>query len=176
MLKFRKKTKISSQRWLHRHFHDVYVKQARKEGYRSRAAYKLLEIQKKFCLLKSQQTIIDLGCAPGSWCQVVRDIVKKGAVIGVDLLVTEAMDGVKFIQGDFEDPCVQTDLKNSATFGIDGVLSDLAPTVTGHRSTDRIRTLRLLRSAFEFSREVLQPGGFFIAPPATGRPELRPVA
>jgi len=158
-----KKSK-SSRQWLDRHFNDEYVKRAKKEGLRSRAAYKLLEIQEKDRLLRPGQTVVDLGAAPGGWSQVANKIVgPKGRVVALDILPMEPIPGVDFILGDFqeEEPLQQLrQLLNGAQ--VDLVISDMAPNVSGMSVVDQPRAMYLCELALEFSREVLRPGGGFL--------------
>ena len=158
-----KKSK-SSRQWLDRHFNDEYVKRARKEGLRSRAAYKLLEIQEKDRLLRLGQTVVDLGAAPGGWSQIAKKIVgPKGRVAALDILPMEPISGVDFILGDFreEQPMQQLrQLLNGAQ--VDLVISDMAPNVSGMSAVDQPRAMYLCELALEFSREVLRPGGGFL--------------
>lgn len=158
-----KKSK-SSRRWLDRHFNDAYVKQAQKEGYRSRAAFKLLELQEKDRLLKPGQVVVDLGAAPGGWSQVAERLVgDKGRVVALDILPMDSIAGVDFIQGDFreEEPLQQLrDLL--AGQPVDLVISDMAPNVSGVNAVDQPRAMYLCELALEFAREVLRPGGGFV--------------
>jgi len=151
----------SSRRWLDRHFKDEYVKRAQREGYRARAAYKLLEIQERDRLLKPGMRVVDLGAAPGGWAQVAQQIVgDSGRVIGLDLLPIEPLPGVTFIQGDFRDQEPLEQLR-SALGGVpvDLVLSDMAPNVSGMTAVDQPRSIYLCELALELCREVLKPGG-----------------
>ncbi len=154
----------SSRQWLDRHFNDDYVKRARKEGYRSRAVFKLLEIQEKDRILKPGMRVVDLGAAPGSWSQVVRNLVGvKGQVIALDILEMEPIAGVTFIQGDFREPGPLDELRKLlAGERVDLVISDMAPNVTGMTSVDQPRVMYLCELALEFARESLRPGGGFV--------------
>ncbi|MGD8907717.1 MAG: 23S rRNA (uridine(2552)-2'-O)-methyltransferase RlmE [Chromatiales bacterium] len=154
----------SSRQWLDRHFKDAYVKQAQKAGYRSRAAFKLLEIQEKDRVIKAGMQVVDLGAAPGGWSQVARDLVgDKGRVIALDILPMDPIAGVDIIQGDFRDeqPLVQL---QSLLDGepVDLVISDMAPNVTGMASVDQPRAMYLCELALDFARESLKPGGGFV--------------
>ena len=154
----------SSRRWLDRHFNDEYVKRAQQEGYRSRAAYKLLEIQAKDRLLKPRMRVVDLGAAPGGWSQVCRKLVCEGGqVMALDLLPMEPISGVTFIQGDFREdgPLEQlrADLRGEA---VDLVLSDMAPNVSGMAAVDQPRAMYLCELALDFAEEVLKPGGALV--------------
>jgi 23S rRNA (uridine2552-2'-O)-methyltransferase len=155
-----KKSK-SSRRWLDRHFKDEFVKQAQKEGYRSRAVYKLLEIQERDRLLKPGQVVVDLGAAPGGWSQVAHKTVgRKGAVVGLDLLPIDPLEGVDFLQGDFREDAVLQKLRNLLDGRpVDLVISDMAPNVSGMAAVDQPRAMYLCELALDFAREVLKPGG-----------------
>lgn len=158
-------TKSSSKRWLREHFTDPYVKQAQKEGYRSRAVYKLLEMNERYHLFKPGMTIIDLGAAPGSWSQVVVKMIKPGGrLIAMDLLPMDEIAGVEFIQGDFSDEIIVnqiTTLLGGAK--ADWVISDMAPNMSGNESIDLPRSMYLSELALEFALETLKPtGGFLI--------------
>ncbi len=154
--------KISSIKWLERQLTDPYVTKAKAEGYRSRAAYKLIEIDEKAKILKKGMSVIDLGAAPGGWCQVA---INKGcSVVGIDLLEMDEVPGVTFFQMDFmEDdaPQVLTDALGGA--GADVVLSDMAHNTVGHRNTDHTKIMLLVEAAYEFAIEILNPNGAFIA-------------
>ncbi len=154
----------SSGRWLQEHFNDPYVKQAQQEGYRSRAIYKLKEIHERDRLFKPGMTVVDLGAAPGSWAQLVVNLVKpKGRVIGVDLLPVDPLPGFEFIQGDFcEDSVLQALLDKINPAKIDWVISDMAPNMSGNESVDLPRAMYLCELALDFAHKVLQPGGGFL--------------
>lgn len=154
-------TSKSSRRWLREHFSDPYVKQAQQAGYRSRAIYKLLEIQERDRLFKPGMTIIDLGAAPGGWSQLVAELVgKKGRVIAVDILPMDALPNVEFIQGDFNDPAVLDHLlQRIGAARADWVLSDMAPNMSGMDSVDQPRSIALAELAFELAKQVLHPQG-----------------
>jgi 23S rRNA (uridine2552-2'-O)-methyltransferase len=155
----------SSRKWLDRHFNDTYVKQAQKAGYRSRAAFKLLEIQEKDRLIKPGMKVVDLGAAPGGWSQIVRDLVgERGQVFALDILPMDPIAGVSFIQGDFREPDPLNGLRNLLDgAAIDLVISDMAPNVTGMASVDQPRSIYLCELALDFARENLKPGGGFVA-------------
>jgi 23S rRNA (uridine2552-2'-O)-methyltransferase len=159
-----KKRSNSSRRWLDRHFRDEYVKQAQLEGYRSRAAYKLLEIQEKDRLLKPGMQVVDLGAAPGGWSQIAARLVgASGRVVGLDLLPMDAIVGVDFIQGDFREEAVLGSLRNAlGGVPVDLVLSDMAPNVTGVAAVDQPRAIYLCELALDFCREMLKPGGALV--------------
>ncbi len=151
----------SSSRWLQEHFNDPYVRQAQAQGYRSRAVFKLLEIQEKDRLLRPGMTVIDLGAAPGSWSQVAAGLVGvKGLVIASDILPMEPLPGVHFVLGDFREEAVFAALL--AVLGdrqADLVISDMAPNMSGERSVDQPRAMYLAELALELARRVLRPGG-----------------
>ncbi|WP_369162621.1 23S rRNA (uridine(2552)-2'-O)-methyltransferase RlmE [Candidatus Thiodiazotropha sp. LNASS1] len=154
----------SSRQWLDRHFKDEYVKRAQKAGYRSRAAFKLLEIQQKDNIFKPGMKVVDLGAAPGGWCQVARDLVgQKGRIVAMDILPMEPMAGVEFIQGDFRETQPLEELEKTLDGeAVDLVISDMAPNVTGIASVDQPRAIYLCELALDFAREVLKPGGCFV--------------
>ncbi len=162
-----RKRSPASARWLERQLNDPYVAQARREGFRSRAAYKLIEIDDKHKLLKPGQRIVDLGAAPGGWSQVAAARVGaregRGRVIAVDLLEMDPVEGVEFRQMDFHDPEAPRLLREWLGAPADGVLSDMAANATGHRKTDQLRIMGLIELAADFASEVLAPGGFFLA-------------
>lgn len=154
----------SSQNWLKRHFDDPYVKQAQRAGYRSRAVFKLLEIQEKKRIIKPGQVIVDLGAAPGGWSQVAVPMVgRKGAVIAMDILPMEPIEGVDFIQGDFSEQDVHDRLLATINGrSVDLVMSDMAPNITGLKAVDQPRAMYLAELALDFARGVLKPGGDFL--------------
>ncbi|MDA0339833.1 MAG: RlmE family RNA methyltransferase [Proteobacteria bacterium] len=163
-VKTAKGRKTSSTRWLQRQLNDPYVVAAKRDGYRSRAAYKLLEIDDRFHLLKKGARVIDLGSAPGGWSQVCAARVgAKGAVVAIDKDPVEAIPGVTFAQIDFLDPGAPDVIKTLAGGAVDIVLSDMAAGSTGHRQTDHIKIMALCESALAFACEVLSPGGHFAA-------------
>ncbi|MET0106600.1 MAG: 23S rRNA (uridine(2552)-2'-O)-methyltransferase RlmE [Sedimenticola sp.] len=151
----------SSRRWLDRHVNDEFVKRAQKDGYRSRAVYKLLEIQEKDRILKPGQVVVDLGAAPGGWSQVAEKIVgDKGRVVALDILPMDSIAGVDFIQGDFREEEPLQQLRNLLDGqAVDLVISDMAPNVSGMNAVDQPRAMYLCELALEFAREVLKPGG-----------------
>jgi len=153
----------SSRRWLDRHFHDEYVKRAQRDGYRSRAVYKLLELQERDNLLKPGQTVVDLGAAPGGWSQIAKKIVgERGQVIALDILPMEPLDGVEFIEGDFREDAVLERLRTALNGrAVDLVISDMAPNISGMSAVDQPRAIHLCELALEFAREALRPGGAF---------------
>jgi 23S rRNA (uridine2552-2'-O)-methyltransferase len=150
----------SSKKWLERQLSDPYVRKAKDEGFRARAAYKLLEIDTKIGLLKRGQRIVDLGCAPGGWLQVA---VAKGAleVVGIDLLAVDPVEGAHIIQGDVNEPDDVARMLKGLTGKPDLVLSDMAANTTGHKQTDHLRTVALVEMAAAFAVEHLAPGGSF---------------
>ncbi|MCC5995043.1 MAG: RlmE family RNA methyltransferase [Oceanicaulis sp.] len=154
--------KHSSQLWLNRQLNDPYVAKARQEGYRSRAAYKLTELDDKFGLIRPGMRVADLGAAPGGWAQVA---LKRGAshVAGVDLLEMAPIPGAILLQMDFTDPDAPAALKRALGGPADLVLSDLAPWTTGHKATDHLRIVALVEAAAYFAMDVLKPGGGFVA-------------
>jgi 23S rRNA (uridine2552-2'-O)-methyltransferase len=166
-VKMTRKRTPASARWLERQLNDPYVAQARREGYRSRAAYKLIEIDDKHKMLKRGERIIDLGAAPGGWSQVAAGRVGAhegwGRVIAIDLLEMDPIEGVEFRQMDFHDRKAPDQLREWLGGLADGVLSDMAANATGHRKTDQLRIIGLVELAADFASEVLAPGGFFLA-------------
>ncbi|OJW53374.1 MAG: rRNA methyltransferase [Alphaproteobacteria bacterium 41-28] len=153
----------SSQKWLLRQLNDPYIQKAKVAGYRSRAAYKLIEINDKFKILKPGSRVVDLGAAPGGWTQVTLEhIGAKGQVVGVDLTPIEPLMGAHLICGDFCDPQVVEQLKTTLMGSAHVVLSDMAASSTGHTQTDHIRIMALAEEAFAFAQEVLEKGGSFV--------------
>jgi 23S rRNA (uridine2552-2'-O)-methyltransferase len=161
------KRKLSSKLWLERQLNDPYVMQAKRDGFRSRAAYKLREIDDKHRFLKSGLTVVDLGAAPGGWSQIAAKrtgaVEGKGRVIAIDLLEMPEIPGVTFAQLDFLDDKAPEKLRAMLGGGADLVMSDMAANTTGHRKTDQLRILGLVEGAAEFATEVLNPGGTFLA-------------
>ena len=153
----------SSVRWLERQLNDPYVKQAKADGYRSRAAYKLIELDEKFALLKGASRVVDLGVAPGGWAQVVRKVAPRAAVVGIDLLETEPLDGVTLLQMDFMADSAPAQLTAALDGPPDLVLSDMAANTVGHKQTDHLRTMGLVEAAAWFAVENLAEGGAFVA-------------
>ncbi len=151
----------SSRRWLNEHFKDDYVKRALQEGYRSRAVYKLKEIQDRDRLLKPGMTVIDLGAAPGGWSQFAQNVVgNSGLIIALDLLKIDEIDGVICLQGDFrEQPIVDLLLKRLGDRRVDLVISDTAPNTSGIKTVDQARAIYLAELAVDFARQCLKPGG-----------------
>ena len=153
----------SSVRWLERQLNDPYVKQAKAEGYRSRAAYKLAELDERFGLLKGVRRVVDLGIAPGGWAQVVRKSAPGAAIVGIDLLETEPLEGVTILQMDFMADAAPGLLEAALDGAPDLVLSDMAANTVGHKQTDHLRTMGLVEAAAHFAVEVLADGGAFVA-------------
>ena len=162
-LRTAKGRKVSSTRWLERQLNDPYVKRAKAEGYRSRAAYKLLELDEKFGLLKSVKGVVDLGIAPGGWSQVVRKKAPAARIAGIDFLPTDPIEGVAILQMDFMDEDAPGKLREALAGDADLVLSDMAANTVGHPQTDHLRTMALVEAGLEFAREVLRPGGAYVA-------------
>jgi 23S rRNA (uridine2552-2'-O)-methyltransferase len=158
---------VSSKRWLERQLNDPYVARAKRDGLRSRAAFKLMEIDDKHHFLKPGARVIDLGAAPGGWSQVAAKRVgapdRRGHVLAIDVLDMDAVPGVDFVKLDFLDARAPAALKDALGAGADVVLSDMAANATGHRQTDHIRIMALVEAAAAFAREVLKPGGTFVA-------------
>ena len=155
--------KVSSTRWLERQLNDPYVKRAKAENYRSRAAYKLLELDERFGLLKGVAAVVDLGIAPGGWSQVVRRKAPKAAVVGIDLLPTDPIEGVTILEMDFMDDAAPDRLKEALGGPADLVLSDMAANTVGHQQTDHLRTMALVEAGLEFAKEARRPGGAYVA-------------
>jgi 23S rRNA (uridine2552-2'-O)-methyltransferase len=166
-VKTARKRSLSSTLWLQRQLNDPYVAQAKRDGYRSRAAYKIIEMDERFHLFRPGGRIVDLGAAPGGWSQVAAAHVKakdgRGGVVAVDLLDMEAIPGVAFAVKDFNDPDAPGFIKAMLGGAADGVMSDMAANATGHRQTDHLRIVALAELAAEFAMEILAPGGFFVA-------------
>ena len=162
-LKTAKKRSASSARWLTRQINDPYVKRAKDEGYRSRAAYKLAELDDRFALLKGVKAVIDLGIAPGGWAQIVAQRAPGAAIVGIDLLPVDPLPNVTLFQMDFmadEAPAMLTQALGRAP---DLVLSDMAANTVGHKQTDHLRTMGLVEAAADFAIQALAPGGGFVA-------------
>lgn len=152
-----------SNRWLERQLNDPYVRKAKSEGYRSRAAYKLIELDERFVLVRKARRVVDLGIAPGGWAQVVRKLSPSATIVGIDLLPVDPIDGVTIFQLDFTDqraPGLLTDALDGAP---DLILSDMAANTVGHTQTDHLRTMGLVEEAAAFAYDVLCPGGAFVA-------------
>ena len=159
--KYRKK---SSNQWLERQLNDPYVAESKRLGYRSRAAFKLIQLDEKYKFLGKGKTIVDLGCAPGGWTQVAVQRNKgTGQVVGLDILETSPIEGATLICQDFTLPDAPDNLKSLLNGEADIVMSDMAANTTGHQQTDHLRTIGLVETAYEFAKEVLAEGGIFIA-------------
>jgi 23S rRNA (uridine2552-2'-O)-methyltransferase len=161
-VKTAKGRKVGSTRWLERQLNDPYVKRAKAEGYRSRAAYKLIELDERFGFLKGAKRVVDLGIAPGGWAQVVRRQVPKAAIVGIDLLPVDPIEGVTILQLDFMDDVAPERLTAALDGMPDLVLSDMAANTVGHPQTDALRTMGLVEAALAFAIDVLAPGGAFV--------------
>ncbi|HIU65773.1 MAG TPA: RlmE family RNA methyltransferase [Candidatus Enterousia avicola] len=168
--------KKSSAAWIQRQAADPYVARAHKEGYRARAAYKLIEMNERFKFLKNGQVVVDLGAAPGSWTQYVMREFPKSKVFAMDLLEIKPIPGVEFYQGDFTTDAALQWLEEKLNLpaesdvhgNVDVVLSDMAPNTVGHKKTDHLRQMVLLEYAFDFALRALKPGGTFVAKSFTG--------
>ncbi|MGQ3675965.1 RlmE family RNA methyltransferase [Xanthobacter sp. TB0139] len=162
-----RKRSTSSQKWLQRQLNDPYVAKAKRDGWRSRAAYKLLEMDEKAHLLKRGMRVLDLGAAPGGWCQVAAKKIGlaegHGRVVAIDLLEIEPIPGVLFAQMDFLEPDAPERLMAMMNGPADFVMSDMAANTTGHKKTDHLRIVALVEMAVDFARQVLAPGGSFLA-------------
>jgi 23S rRNA (uridine2552-2'-O)-methyltransferase len=168
--------KPSSTRWLERQLNDPYVRRAKAENYRSRAAFKLIELDERFGLLKGAMAVVDLGIAPGGWSQVVRRKVPQGRVVGIDLLPTDPIDGVAILQMDFMDETAPDRLKEALGGEADLVLSDMAANTVGHQQTDHLRTMALVEAGLLVATEVLRPGGAYVAKVLAGGADNQLVA
>jgi 23S rRNA (uridine2552-2'-O)-methyltransferase len=157
-----KKRSPASAEWLRRQLNDPYVTAAKQQGWRSRAAFKLLELDDRFHMISRDARVLDLGAAPGGWTQVA---IRRGAatVVGIDLLPMDPIPGAILIEGDFHDPDMSERLATTLGGKADLVLSDMAPNTTGHAATDHLRIMALAELAAAFAREVLEPGGAFVA-------------
>lgn len=160
-VKTAKKRTQSSAKWLERQLNDPFVQKAKAEGWRSRAAFKIMEIDERFHLLKKGARVVDLGCAPGGWVQVA---LKRGAaqVVGIDLLPVDPIPGADLIEGDFTDPEVAAQLQSMIDGKVDVVLSDMAHNTIGHRQTDHLKIIGLIEIAVDFALRNLKPGGAFV--------------
>jgi 23S rRNA (uridine2552-2'-O)-methyltransferase len=159
-----RRRKPSSTEWLARQLNDPYVAEAKRLGYRSRAAFKLLQLDQRFHLLATGRRVVDLGCAPGGWTQVAAARAgPRGKVIGVDLNPTEPVESATLLAGDFRDPATAEAIRAALGGPADLVLSDMAAPATGHAATDHLRIIALADDAFAFAESVLKPGGTFVA-------------
>ncbi|MDX1917475.1 MAG: RlmE family RNA methyltransferase [Rickettsiaceae bacterium] len=162
-VKTAKNRSISSTSWLKRQLNDSFVLKAKADGYRSRAAYKLIEIDEKFSLIKPASLIIDLGAAPGGWSQIcAKKLGKKGKIVAVDILEMQEMQGVEIIQGDFCDTQIQSKIIKIFTKKADIILSDMAPNTTGHKETDHLKIIDLCERVIDFTEIILNNGGSMI--------------
>lgn len=162
-VKTARKRTASSTRWLERQLNDPYVAEAKRLGYRSRAAFKLVELDEQFAVLKGAKTIVDLGAAPGGWSQLVAQRYPQARIVAIDLLDIDPIPDVHFMQKDFLDEDAEQVLMDALGGEADVVLSDMAPSATGHKPTDNLRTMALCEAAFDFAIKVLKPGGHFVA-------------
>lgn len=162
-VKTAKGRKLGSTKWLERQLNDPYVKQAKAQGYRSRAAFKLIELDSRFKFVHRSRAIVDLGIAPGGWAQVVRKFAPKASVVGIDLLPIDPIDGVTIFQMDFMDDAAPDRLVEALGSKPDLVLSDMAANTVGHQQTDHLRTMALVEAAAYFAIENLEKGGAFVA-------------
>ncbi len=163
-VKSARRRKPSSTEWLSRQLNDPFVAEARRLGYRSRAAFKLLQLDDRFRLLAPGRRIVDLGCAPGGWTQVAAARVgAQGRAVGIDLLPTEPIAGASLLTGDFRDPATADQIREALGGPADLVLSDMAAPATGHAATDHLRIVALAEDAFLFALTILKPGGAFVA-------------
>lgn len=171
---------VSSRRWLTRQLNDPYVAKARASGFRSRAAFKLTEIDREFRLLRPGQTVVDLGAAPGGWSQVAAERTKareaQGRVFAIDLLLVDPIPGVEIVEGDFLADEVLTRFSAAVGGGVDIVLSDMAPSASGQPDIDHLRILNLAEAALDFACKVLSPGGAFVTKMLQGSGEREFVA
>jgi len=175
-VKTAKGRKVSSTRWLERQLNDPYVKRAKAENYRSRAAYKLIELDERFGLLRGVKAVVDLGIAPGGWSQVVRRKTPQASIVGIDLLPTDPIAGVAILQMDFMAEDAPDKLKEELGGSADLVMSDMAANTVGHQQTDHLRTMALVEAGLEFATEVLRPGGTYVAKVLAGGADNQLVA
>jgi len=175
-VKTAKGRKVGSTRWLERQLNDPYVRRAKAEGYRSRAAYKLIELDERFGFLKGARRVIDLGIAPGGWTQVVRQRLPQAQVVGIDLLPTDPIEGATILQMDFMAEDAPARLAEALGGPADLVLSDMAANTVGHPQTDHLRTMALVEAGLLFATETLRPGGTFVAKVLAGGADAALVA
>jgi 23S rRNA (uridine2552-2'-O)-methyltransferase len=162
-LKHGKKLKSSSRDWLTRQLNDPYVQKAKAEGYRSRSAYKLIEIDKRFRIFRKGQSVVDLGAAPGGWCQVVSEkIGEKGTLVAIDILPMDSTPGVTIFELDFMAEDAPAKIMEALGGKADVLLSDMAPNTVGHQRTDHLRIMAVVEAAVDFIPQILKPGGIFI--------------
>ena len=159
----KKKLKSGSKNWIKRHIKDRYVQLKRAKGYRSRSAFKLIEIDSKFNILKNNNYILDLGSAPGGWSQVISEKIKKGRILAIDILPMEKINNVDFILGDFLNKNIQSKIMRLCNNKLDTIVSDMASNTTGNKDLDSIRTSELCINAMEFSKLVLSKNGIFLS-------------
>ena len=162
-IKTAKGRSASSIKWIQRQLNDPYVRKAQAEGYRSRAAYKLIELDERFHFLRGARRVIDLGITPGGWTQVVRKICPQAVIVGIDLLPTDPIDGATILQMDFMEDEAPALLAKALGGPADIVLSDMAANTVGHTQTDHLRTMALVEAGCQFASEILRPGGCFVA-------------
>lgn len=162
-VKTAKRRSAQSTRWLERQLNDPYVAAAKAQGYRSRAAFKLKELDEQFGLLNGVERVVDLGAAPGGWCQVVKQKKPKARVVGMDLLAIEPMAGVDFFQKDITDEDSEALILSTLGGPADLVMSDMAANTVGHKQTDHLRTMGLIETALDMATRLLRPGGNFLA-------------
>ncbi|QEH78749.1 RlmE family RNA methyltransferase [Sphingomonas sp. C8-2] len=162
-IKTAKGRSASSIKWIQRQLNDPYVRKAQAEGYRSRAAYKLIELDERFHFLRGAKRVVDLGIAPGGWTQVVRRICPQAAIVGIDLLPTDPIEGATILQMDFMSDEAPALLAEALGGPADIVLSDMAANTVGHQQTDHLRTMALVEAGCLFASEVLRPGGTYVA-------------
>jgi 23S rRNA (uridine2552-2'-O)-methyltransferase len=166
-VKSTRQRKPSSTEWLNRQLNDPFVVEARRLGYRSRAAFKLIQLDDRFHLLVPGRRVVDLGCAPGGWTQVAAQRVgaetRRGAVVGIDLNPTDPVPGARLLEGDFRDPATADQIREALCGPADLVLSDMAAPATGHAATDHLRIVALAEDTFAFAETILKPGGAFVA-------------
>jgi 23S rRNA (uridine2552-2'-O)-methyltransferase len=167
---------VSSNRWLERQLNDPYVRRAKADNYRSRAAYKLLELDERFGLLRGVKAVIDLGIAPGGWSQVVSRRSPGARIAGIDLLPTDPIEGVTILQMDFMDDDAPAKLREALGGPPDLILSDMAANTVGHARTDHLRTMGLVEAGLQFAVETLRPGGAFVAKVLAGGADSELVA
>ncbi len=158
----------ASVRWLQRQLNDPYVKRAKADGYRSRAAYKLIELDEKFAFLRGAKRVLDLGIAPGGWSQVVRQRCPGATIVGIDLLPVDPIDGVTIAEMDFMSDDAPAWLADALGGPVDLVLSDMAANTVGHPQTDHLRTMALVEAGVDFAVQILRPGGAFVAKSLAG--------
>ena len=176
-LKDQKRRKLSSRTWLERQLNDPYVARAKRDGLRSRAAYKLTEIDDKYKVLKSGAKVVDLGAAPGGWSEIaIKRVGAKGRIVALDILDMKPIAGVEFLHLDFLDEAAPDRLKEMLGGNADVVLSDMAANTTGHRQTDHLRIMALAEAAAQFAREVLAQGGVFLCKVLQGGTEANLLA